>query len=157
MGRINKTLDGAFIDIVGNNRVVSEYDQFLNKGLKKKDSGDLKEFTGIYNDLIKKNKPLFEKLALLEEIIMQMRIKENLTNIKLSQVREYIYARTPFYRKDKKGKDVRIIVDKIDFYPEATQGLEILFGNPEFMNKAKTKLAATMQEEILKNITSYFK
>ena len=79
-----------------------------------------------------------------------MRIREDLSDIKLTQVREYIYARTPFYRKDKKSKDVRVIVDKIEFHPE--EDLEILSGNKEFMIKAKMKLAQAMDLEIEENI-----
>jgi hypothetical protein len=89
----------------------------------------------------------------LEEIIMQMRIKENLDDIKLSLVREYIYARTPFYRKDKKAKDVRVIVNKVEFHPEVgTSGIEILFGNEDFMARAKEKLVQAMDTEIRENI-----
>ena len=79
-----------------------------------------------------------------------MRIREDLSDIKLTQVREYIYARTPFYRKDKKSKDVRVIVDKMEFHPE--KDLEILSGNEEFMLKAKMKLAQAMDLEIEENI-----
>ncbi len=79
-----------------------------------------------------------------------MRIREDLSDIKLTQVREYIYARTPFYRKDKKSKDVRVIVDKIEFHPE--EDLEILSGDKEFMTKAKMKLAQAMDLEIEENI-----
>ena len=106
----------------------------------------------VYKGMVTKNKSTFEQLAALEEIIMQMRIRENLEDIKLSQVREYIYARTPFYRKDKKSKDVRVIVKKIEFHPEADGNLEILFGNEEFMERAKTKLIQAMDAEIEENI-----
>jgi hypothetical protein len=98
---------------------------------------------------------MFEKLASLEEIIIQMRIREDLSDIKLTQVREYIYARTPFYRKDKKSKDVRVIVDKVEFHPESDGNLEILLGNKDFMEKAKNKLAQAMDLEILENIKTF--
>jgi hypothetical protein len=98
---------------------------------------------------------VFEQLATLEEIIMQMRIRENLEDIKLSQVREYIYARTPFYRKDKKSKDVRVIVNKVEFYPESDGNLEILFSDVVFMEKAKYKLVQAMDSEIAENIRTF--
>ena len=73
--------------------------------------------------------------------------------IKLSLVRnEYIYARTPFYRKDKKAKDVRVIVDKIEFHPEVGTNIEILIGNEDFMARAKEKLTSAMDSEIKENI-----
>jgi hypothetical protein len=96
---------------------------------------------------------MFEQLASLEEVIMQMRIREDLSNIKLSLVRDYIYARTPFYRKDKKAKDVRVIVSKLDLQPEVTAtGIEILLRNKEFMDKAQTKLYEAMTLEIEENL-----
>ena len=81
-----------------------------------------------------------------------MRIREDLSDIKLSLVREYIYARTPFYRKDKKAKDVRVIVDKVEFQPQVTAGVEILLGNQEFMAKATEKLGQAMDNEIQENL-----
>ncbi len=117
MGRVNKTIEGVFIDIVGSSSELSSYDQFINHGDGKKYSKELEELTALYKKEVTKSKVMFEKLASLEEIIIQMRIREDLSDIKLTQVREYIYARTPFYRKDKKSKDVRVIVDKIEFHP----------------------------------------
>jgi len=152
MGRVNKTIEGVFIDIVGSPSEVSGYDQFLNQGSEVVNSKELTDMVNVYKGMVTKNKSTFEQLAALEEIIMQMRIRENLEDIKLSQVREYIYARTPFYRKDKKSKDVRVIVKKIEFHPEADGNLEILFGNEEFMERAKTKLIQAMDAEIEENI-----
>ena len=152
MGRINKTIDGVFIDIVGSKTELSSYDQFINHGEGKKYSKELTQLTGMYQNLIAESKVTFEQLASLEEIIMQMRIREDLSDIKLTQVREYIYARTPFYRKDKKSKDVRVIVDKVEFHPESDGKLEILFGNKEFMERAKNKLGQAMDLEIAENI-----
>lgn len=155
MGRVNKTIEGVFIDIVGSPSEVSSYDQFLNHGNDVEYSKELKEMTELYKSTVTKNKVVFEQLAALEEIIMQMRIRENLEDIKLSQVREYIYARTPFYRKDKKSKDVRVIVKKLEFHPEAEGNLDVLFDNPEFMEKAKTKLVQAMDSEIAENIKTF--
>jgi hypothetical protein len=154
MGRINKTIDGVFVDIVGDNSKLSGYDQFLNQG-GKNSSRELNELTNDYKSLITKHRQVFEQLAALEEIIMQLRIRENLGDIKLSQVREYVYARTPFYRKDKVSKDVRVIVEKIEFYPEGMEDINNLFGNQEFMDTAKYKLAKSIDVEISENIRCY--
>jgi len=155
MGRVNKTIEGVFIDIVGSSSELSSYDQFINHGGGKKYSKELEELTALYKKEVTKSKVMFEKLASLEEIIIQMRIREDLSDIKLTQVREYIYARTPFYRKDKKSKDVRVIVDKVEFHPESDGNLEILLGNKDFMEKAKNKLAQSMDLEILENIKTF--
>jgi|LakMenE18May11ns_1017448.scaffolds.fasta_scaffold9958550_20 hypothetical protein len=153
MGRVNKTIEGVFTNIVGTSSEISTYNQFINQGEDLNISKELQDLTDTYVKLVNESKNTFEQLASLEEIIMQMRIKENLDDIKLSLVREYIYARTPFYRKDKKAKDVRVIVNKVEFHPEVdSEGIEILFGNEEFMARAKEKLVQSMDSEIKENI-----
>lgn len=152
MGRVNKTIEGVFTNIVGTSSEISTYNQFINQGEDLNISKELQDLTDTYVKLVSDHKNTFEQLASLEEIIMQMRIKENLDDIKLSLVREYIYARTPFYRKDKKAKDVRVIVDKIEFHPEVGANIEILLGNDEFMARAKEKLVTAMDSEIKENI-----
>jgi len=154
MGRVNKTIEGVFTNIVGTSTEISSYNQFINHG-KDSCSKELTDLTEMYKKMVNKHKAAFEQLAALEEIIMQMRIREDLSDIKLSLVREYIYARTPFYRKDKKSKDVRVIVDKVEFHPESDGNLEILLGNKDFMEKAKNKLAQAMDLEILENIKTF--
>jgi len=151
MGRVNKTIEGVFVDIVGNSSKLSGYDQFLNQGTDNP-SRELSKLTNDYKSLITNHKEVFEKLASLEEVIMQLRIRENLDDIKLSQVREYVYARTPFYRKDKVTKDVRVIVDKMEFYPEGGSDINILLGNEDFVERAKYRLAQAMDNEIEENI-----
>jgi hypothetical protein len=152
MGRVNKTIEGVFTNIVGTSSEISTYNQFINQGEDLNVSKELQDLTDTYVKLVNDHKNTFEQLASLEEIIMQMRIKENLDDIKLSLVREYIYARTPFYRKDKKAKDVRVIVDKIEFHPEVGTNIEILIGNEDFMARAKEKLTSAMDSEIKENI-----
>lgn len=152
MGRINKTIDGAFIDMVGTPTELSLYNQFIKQGDEKKISKELMGLTEIYEKLIIKHKSTFELLASLEEIIIQMRIRENLDVIKITQVREYLYVRTPFYRKDKKSKDIRVLVDNLEFYPEINGDINKLHGNESFMNKSKTKLILAMDNEIEENI-----
>lgn len=155
MGRINKTIDGVFIDIVGSPTEISTYDQFIQHGDGLKSSKELDRATHLYTESIVSMKQSFERLAALEEIIMQMRIRENLEDIKLCLVREYIYARVPFYRKGTKSKDIRVIVDNLEFHPEATTNLDILFGNEDFMEKAKNKLIQAIDVEIAENVRSY--
>lgn len=154
MGRVNKTIDGVFIDIVGSSEEISSYERFLNNGKNIKGK-EVKNITKIYEKMVKDNKDRFEKLASLEEIIIQMRIRETMNDIKLSLVRDYIYARVPFYRKDRKSKDVRVIVDKVDMYPGSEKDVNILSGNPEFMERAKKKLIEAIDDEIKQNLTAY--
>lgn len=155
MGRVNKTIDGVFIDLIGDETQISSYDKFINYGkeIKSKNS-DLLSLTKEYKNIIGKNKGTINKLAKLEEVIMQLRCIEDLSEIKLSLVRDYLYARTPFYRLGKANKDIRIIVDRHEFW---STDLNELGTNKEFMSKANEKLTAAMLSELQENISEYRK
>ena len=149
MPRENKLTEGVFTGIVGTRERISSYDLFLET-MTKNNSPELSKWSKKYRDHINKNKVRFQNLAKLEEVIMQLRSKETLLeNVKLSLVREYIYARALFYREGKGTKDIRVIVDKTDIYGE---DLNSLLKNKEFMSKAVTKLQAAMDKEIAENV-----
>ncbi len=151
MGRFNKLVNGVFVDIVGTDNERSSYDIFMDLESKNM-SKDLNGFLREYKSIITKNKTMFEQLARLEEIIMQMRSIENIDDIKLSLVREYIYARCSFFRMGKTSKDIRVIVDNIEFWDN---DVDKLFANEKFMEKAKNKLVYAMTNEINSNIETY--
>jgi hypothetical protein len=122
----------------------------VNVDLSVKHSDDLNRYCKKYRDVINKNKVKFQNLAKLEEVIMQLRSKETIKeNVKLSLVREYIYARSLFYREDKGTKDIRVIVGKTEFYGT---DLEKLSESPIFMDTAVTKLETAMDKEISENL-----
>jgi hypothetical protein len=154
MGRVNKLTDGVFVDIVGTAKEINLYTEFLNNIDSK--SKNLKSLRKEYDALTGQNKNLFEKLAKLEEVIMQIRAKELImsgpSEVKLSLVREYLYARYPFYRKGMLTKDIRVIVDKSEFWGD---NLNVLLKNKEFMTKATDKLSKAMDEEINSNLHEY--
>jgi hypothetical protein len=154
MGRVNKLTDGVFVDIVGTAKEINLYTEFLNNIDSK--SKNLKSLRKEYDALTGQNKNLFEKLAKLEEVIMQIRAKESImtgpSDVKLSLVREYLYARYPFYRKGMLTKDIRVIVDKSEFWGD---NLNVLLKNKEFMTKATDKLSKAMDEEINSNLHEY--
>jgi hypothetical protein len=154
MGRVNKLTDGVFVDIVGTAKEINLYTEFLNNIDSK--SKNLKSLRKEYDALTGQNKNLFEKLAKLEEVIMQIRAKESImtgpSDVKLSLVREYLYARYPFYRKGMLTKDIRVIVDKSEFWGD---NLSVLLKNKEFMTKATDKLSKAMDEEINSNLHEY--
>lgn len=154
MGRFNATIDGVFTDLVEVGQVPS-YEKFINYGNDIKPSKELKKLTTEYRNLTKMFGPTVEKLATMEEIIMQLRSKENIDEIKLSVVRDYLYARCSFYRRGKLSKDIRVIVDKCEFWEEKT--VEELLLNKEFMEKATSKLTKAMDGEIKNNIHEYTK
>lgn len=155
MGRVNKLTDGVFTGIVGNASEVSTYDRFINLQEDLTNSGESDALLKNYQTLVTENKTVFEQLASLEEMIMQLRSRDNIgEDFKLSIVREYIYARTPFFRRDKGTKDIRVIVGLTEFYGENMQNL---MGNEEFVNKAIIKLTDAMNQEIGANIAQYKK
>lgn len=152
MGRVNKSIEGVFTDLIGGPNEISSYEVFLRDQPTDTKSNDLKGYIENYKTIVTRNKNQFYKLAMLEEIIMQMRIKENLDGIKLTRVREYIYARCPFYRREKTAKEIRVIVDNAEFWKE---DVDQLMYNKEFMNKARTKLSVAMEKEIQQNIETF--
>jgi hypothetical protein len=155
MGRVNKLTDGVFTGIVGNASEVSTYDRFINLQGDLTNSKESNEFLREYQTVITENKVAFDRLSSLEEIIMQLRSRDSIgDDFKLSIVREYIYARTPFFRRDKGTKDIRVIVGLTEFYGEDTRKL---MGNDEFVQKATTKLTDAMNQEISINISQYKK
>jgi hypothetical protein len=158
MGRVNKMTEGVFTDLVGTATQISKYDEFINN-IGNKPSKDLKSLKTAYVNSINTNKDVFIKLAALEEVILQIRSRDEIMTgstdeVKLSLVREYLYARYPFYRKGMTTKDIRVIVDKSEFWG---QDLNVLIKNTDFMTKAKEKLVSAMNEIIDSNLHEYKK
>lgn len=116
---------------------------------------DIKRFIGTdespmiseYADTYIEIAPVIERLAKIEEIVLQQRCMKNM-KIKLSILRDYVYARTPFYRRDKSTNDIRVIVSRIDLiYPNKIPTLDELYKDENFMADAKTKLSEAMIQE----------
>lgn len=125
---------------------------------------DIKRFIGTDNDpLLSDYSDTYveiahkvEKLAQIEEMVLQKRCMKNI-KIKLSTLREYVYARTPFYRRGKSTNDIRIIVSRIDeIYPGKTPTLDELYKDQEFMDKAKSELLEAMLLEHVYVSEKYF-
>ena len=143
-----KHVNGEFTEMVGTQKQLSQFEQFLNMD-PKESSDELKRLTYTYRNIVTKWKANFDSAALLEETILQLRAKENITEIKLSIVRdEYIYARSPFYRRGGSTKDIRVIVGKTDIDGE---DLNRLSKNIQFMERAKRKIQVAMDKIIAEN------
>lgn len=108
----------------------------------------------MYTETVNELKSGMAKLAALEKIILQMRAKLNMDDIKFSILREYIYARTPFYRDDTSTKDIRVIVDKTDIQGDDMSKLN---KNKPLIKSAKQKLASAMEDEINNSIKEFHK
>jgi len=156
MSRTNKTISGVFVNIVGNSNEFPTYDSFIKDGDKLSSSHTLKKYTQRYNNIITQNEEIFNTLANLEEIILQMRVMENLdvSQIKLSVTRGYIYARCPFYRREHVANNVTAIVGLTDIHGDH---MDLLMYDPEFMNKALSKLKQVMEEDIKTSINKQHK
>lgn len=160
MGRVNKTIDGVFVDIVGSASRISRYDEFINQGNQLKASKALKQYTAQYKKLIDSQKDQYRVLADLEELIMQKRVRENFNpkQIKISILREYVYARITFYRTTTSTKDIRVLVGMADMYGKNVKDIA---KNKDFIVHATLKLEEAMDatiaeteanfKEILKN------
>jgi hypothetical protein len=141
---------GVFIDLIGSDTEIPSYDVFLTYENTKNKT--LNKYTKEYSKLITQHKPTINRMAKLEEIVLQLRAIEKVDDIKLSLVRDYIYARTPFFRLGKTTKDIRVLVDRSEFW---TKDLESLLTNEAFMIKAKNKLIDAMNEEVSSNIKEF--
>ena len=150
MGRVNKTIGGVFVDIVGSASRISKYDEFINSGKNLKSSKSLKAITASYKQLIDSQKDQYRVLADLEQLILQKRVRENLNpkDIKLSILREYIYARVSFYRTNTSTKDIRVLVGFSDLYGKTVKDIA---KNKTFQADAAAKLQEAMDFEIAKN------
>jgi hypothetical protein len=163
MGRVNKKNDGVFVEIIGTDEKYSAFDVFINSNNPTQMSDELNTYVQDYKSMVEKYRKEFNKLSVLEEIIMQMRSRENM-DIKLSIAgggnngsNMYVYARTHFYRKEKVAKDIRVVVDPLEFWqPKIKTSVEDLRKDKEFMKKATDKLIKAMDEEI-KNRSQKFK
>ena len=152
MSRHNRLTEAVFADLVGNEDKISSYDKFLatDKFLDIEEDKGLRYCKEKYNAIINRLKGDFETLANLEEVIMQYRSKEMvLKDIKLSIVRDYIYARALFYRRGKEVKDLRVVVAKTDVYGGDVNDL---YYNGDFMTIARAKLMFEMDRVIEDNM-----
>jgi hypothetical protein len=156
MGRVNKTIDGVFVDIVGSNTRISRYDEFINNKEGLKQSKELVSLTNKYKNILNKTsklpiKDVLKQMADLEEVILQKRVQENPDDIKLTILREYIYARTTFFRRNTLGKDIRVIVGQTT---ELGDDLKKLSKDKKFMESSKSKLVEAMGREIEVNLSN---
>ncbi len=150
MSRSNKTTAGAFTTINGNRAEKSAVNVFIEHGKNLNKSDKLSSIETQYINLINKTNKTIQKLANLETVIMQLRAKENLPEVKLSRVKNHIYARTVFYRPETSANDIRVIVGKTDVWGE---NLSSLMNDKKFMKIAKTKLIEAMEVDINTNLT----
>ena len=147
MIRHPKHVNGVFTEVVGSDKEISKFEIFLNSSPKDPST----ELVNL--NIVSKWKGNFESVALLEELILQLRSMENLSEIKLSIVRdEYIYARSPFYRRGGSTKDIRVIVGRTDIDGD---DLNRLSKDIKFMEVCQRKIKTAMGSVIAMNKNIY--
>ena len=158
MGRVNKSTEGVFVNIVGSSSEISKYQQFLHRSPSSILSGKYQGLMTAYSNKCSVIKMDLQQLSELEVIIMQIRASTNMKDtIKLYTVRDtYVYGRCPFFRSDNDINEVRVLIDPIDLYfPDGTADLAMLSGNQLFMSRAYDKVSAVMRYEIEENVDNY--
>ena len=156
MGRVNKKNEGVFVELVGSDEKINAFDVFINNNNPTEMSETLSTFVQDYKTTVDKFRKDFSRLSVLEELIMQLRSKETM-EIKLSiagggssGTSQYVYARSNFYRKEKVAKDIRVVVDPLEFWQDKIKtNVDDLRSHKDFMQKATDKLLRAMEDEIL--------
>ena len=99
---------------------------------------------------------ILDTLAQMEEIIILMRSKSAIeSEIRLSLSRNYIYARSTFYRRGNEINDIRVIIGKTEDLGDDFNAIcERIKTDPKFMKKCKRKLLDAMNIEIENNINN---
>jgi hypothetical protein len=151
MPRLNKVTEKVFAEIAETPKKKGMYTTFLNidKVMGLEESPALKEFKDMYDELAQENKGTISALAALEEIIIQIRCKEVVNSeLRLSLSRNYIYARSLFYRRGNKINDIRVVVGTIEKYGD---NLDDLIKDESFRLLCYTYLTGAMNKEIEAN------
>jgi len=147
----NKLSKGVFTEIVETEKKKSLFNQFITDVSSDENGQTVNQLLSRYKKLISNYENVFKELALIEESILQIKTRDSVRDIKLYMVRDYIYARTNFFRLGNDFKDVRIIVDKINNYGITEDNLSSLLENEKFMDKLTRKLNSVMDNEIKTN------
>jgi hypothetical protein len=147
----NKLSKGVFTEIVETEKKKSLFNQFITDVSSDENGQTVNQLLSRYKKLISNYENVFKELALIEGTILQIKTRDSVRDIKLYMVRDYIYARTNFFRLGNDFKDVRIIVDKINNYGITEDNLSSLLENERFMDKLTRKLNSVMDIEIKTN------
>jgi hypothetical protein len=148
MGRDNKIIKSVFSGIIATDDISKFLNTDVAQGIQL--TPELKEMKELYHEILSPMMGYIKDLAKLEEVIIQLRSRECIDEeIKITLQREYIYARSTFYRNDRETKDIRAIIGKTDVYGT---DVDLILLNEPFMKKAKKALYDVMTGEIEKNI-----
>lgn len=152
MPRLQKVTEKVFAELAETPQKKGAYDTFLeiDKILGLPEDELVQEFKGIYKEIVDEQKQYIANLAAIEEIIIQIRCKRVINEeIRLSLSRNYIYARSIFFRRGNQINDIRVVVGTTDEYGD---NLKSLMNNQVFLSKCVLKLQEAMNKVINKNV-----
>jgi hypothetical protein len=103
-----------------------------------------------YQDLAEEFIGDLEDLAIIENILIQLRCKLMIeSELRLSLSRNYIYARSTFFRRGKEINDIRVVVGKTEDWGN---NIDELINDLDFRQVCTLELEKAMDMEIEKNI-----
>ena len=152
MPRLQKVSEKVFAEIAETPQKKGAYTTFLDidKVLGLPEPRDLLELKNMYKGLVTECKEKISTLASLEEIIVQIRCKNVIDKeLRLSLSRNYIYARSIFYRRGNQINDIRIVVGTTETYGD---DLGELIEDNGFRGVCVAKLQKAMEKEIKNNV-----
>lgn len=136
---------GVFVELMATQTRKSAFETFVNREHMMNSSFESEVLIEEYIATVNSIQRELELASLLEELIMLHRAKNNIRDIKISLLREYIYVRMNCYRPNLAVKDVRVIVGTTSQYGD---DVDALFANVDFMDKAKQKIEVQIDEMI---------
>jgi hypothetical protein len=136
---------GVFVELKATHKRKSAIQTFVDKEHYMNSSIETGLLLEEYTETVMSIQRELKQASILEELIMLYRAKNNITDIKISLVREYIYVRINCYRADIETKDLRVIMGTTYQYGD---NLDALFANEEFMHKAMRKIESQIDEMI---------
>jgi len=151
MPRLQKVTEKVFAEIAETPQKKGAYTTFLNidEVLALPASEEIQELKDLYLEIIDEVKGQIGALSTLEEIIIQIRCKHVVNEeIRLSLSRNYIYARSIFFRRGNKINDIRVVVGTTEEYGD---DLNSLMEDKIFLSKGVLKLINAMNKEINQN------
>jgi len=152
MPRTNKITERVFADLSETRDHKSAPDRFLalDQELGLQEEPSLIALKKNYKVLAEELTDNMSDLASIEEIIIQMRCKKVINSeLRLSLNRNYIYARTLFYRRGNQINDIRVCVGLTEDFGT---NISELINDQIFRDVATSKLLGAMDKEIEKNM-----
>jgi hypothetical protein len=152
MPRLQKVTEKVFAEIAETPQKKGAYTTFMDIDhvLGLPEDEQLKELKNIYNEIIEDQKNSISALAAIEEVVIQIRCKNVIEKeLRLSLSRNYIYARSIFYRRGNQINDIRVVVGTTEEYGSL---IDVLIDHPTFRSLCVSKLQDAMKKEIMSNI-----